>query len=421
MKGYALLIGVNEVDTSYYGTDLPIEGVLPNIQRMKNVLISSGNFAETNIEILQGDMTNWSVDIIPKLDSLQSIPESEIPFVVLYFSCHGAKIRFENEKFTHKNFLCFRDKMILENEVREEIAKFPSYFNVFVIIDSCYSEGLDLDYCTEQFIGDPELFQNLYTAKKQELYPIISHYQNLKDIGTEMKYKALTCFIYSVEQDKPGLVGSSEGCPTLFTRYFENLWYKYILNPMNHVPLNYVDFNNLVLKKFMGISYSPVVKIYPSPTYTDNFFSTSVPLLFNEKAVRYNNPVNLVIDLKEGVTNPLSLVKVSWNSTHPDYMASEPSQVWDTIVHSQLEDWLLIKRKIESIDSALLVGVRYVGVIYVSITDTPNFPNDVEKFWSVEYPSSINNGLVIICDSDSQNKIVAHGRTKGRVSNIIGG
>ncbi|MDH4473208.1 MAG: caspase family protein [Fluviicola sp.] len=418
MTGYALLIGANELKKDHYASNMPLNEAVTNINSVEAFLVNTVGFQSTNIKKLSGATADWENTVLTELANLRNITitETEKPFVFIYISCHGAKIKFQNEEYTHKNFLCFYDRMALENELREQIELFKVDFKVHIMIDSCYSEGLDFDYLREQQIGDSQFFQGvLYT-----------HYQSYKNkidsfVKREPAYKADTCYIYSTRQEVKGLLGASLNKPTLFTKYYLNFWKNYIGQSIG-TRLNYMDFNNYILRQFMHIKYNPVVKIYPSPIKSDNFFYRTPPFIFSYPSVAINNPVSLTINLIETANDKL-VVKL--DNVQPSYLVEETPFIWDLKINVSDGYLNALKANLESIEWDVLKGIDYIGVINVSIQNhsiaIPPLQKTIESLNCLPLQTGDEgNVLIVFCDTENNYRIVGHKRSRGKVTNSIG-
>lgn len=420
MEGHALLIGVNQLKKDHYINDLPFDDSLTNISKVGDFLLSTGSFQQSNITKLSGVNSDWDSTTTTELTRLKNLSTAggEIPFVFIYISCHGAKFQFNDKDYTHKNFLCFYDRMVLENELRQKIEEFKVDFKIHVMIDSCYSEGLDIDYVIEQQIGESTFFRNVFEIHRHVYQQKIDYYPTKVP-----SYKADTCFMYSVKQDTKGLRGTSLGKPTLFTKYYLDIWKNYI-GLQNGIYLNYSDFNNQLLRQFVDDTYSPVVKIYPSPIKSDNFFYRTTPFLFTTPSVALNNPIQLSIKLIETPSAPLI---VELEANFPTYIADNTCTIYDLTRNDSSNSSLqFLKTKLEALEWEILKEIEFIAIVRVSLNPLAPVVHPFQKAieslrCETSTPRDRSNVLVVLIDPENGEKIIGYRRTKGKVSNTIGG
>lgn len=413
MRGYALLLGINNIQSEYYGNSYNLPESVDNIDAMESFLCNDVGFNQGDIKKLTSTDNSWQ-NVQTKIGELTQIPQSESPFIIIYLSCHGTKIKYSNTSFTEKNFLCFYDRMVLENEFRQLIASFPSYFKVNVIIDSCYSEGLDAEYMEDQEIESGN-FTAVYNRHQNSLYAIVQNYQ----AQPAVPYQADTCFFYSVEQNVPAYFSDKQHAPTLFTRYLINLWNNYI-KPNEGIKFNYPDFINDLMKNFTRSPFNPVVRIYPSPVSANNFFVSTITYQFIGTPLSINSREYLVVDITEPINNTLT---ININGLHPNYEYKN-HVVWHKKIDGYSDEWQLLSNKIRAIKPYLLDDIEYIVTVFVdlNVTTTPIFTKEITQLRTVNSTIISEGGkaIVVICDVQNNNKIVGHKRTKGKVSNKLG-
>ena len=131
IKGYALLIGMNDVNDAYYGTGKDYHNALNDIKGFQRILNRTNSY--TNIEVKDSLDTRWC-DIVSSVQNLQNITRRNPygSYVFILFSGHGF---LENDE----QFLCLRDRMVHKNEIRKLLEGFNERTKVYMVINSCHS------------------------------------------------------------------------------------------------------------------------------------------------------------------------------------------------------------------------------------------------------------------------------------------
>lgn len=142
--GYAIIIGVTNVDSVHYGNDKDYCGAKTNANYIYSIisgLNDSGKmlFPKRNIFKLKDlKETNWKniSKLLKKIKDEMRIL-SKPSYLFIYFSGHGASIDvgMENEA----QFLCFSDRMVLQQELEKELSYFTKQTKIYVVIDACES------------------------------------------------------------------------------------------------------------------------------------------------------------------------------------------------------------------------------------------------------------------------------------------
>lgn len=417
MNGYALLIGVNRVEKKHYGFDhtINIEANLKAVEFMLDQCNSvTGENLYPNRERLQTDVT-WA-KVTTALKEYQKLTNG---FLVIYLLCHGTRIDLIDDIDTtldnRKNFFCFSDQMVFENEWKAELSKFKKGFNVLGIIETCYSEGIKRIKGVKPF---PQVYREKYA---EGFYQHLA--ENFPNNYISNFDKADICMFFSSSKDTTSKPPPIDGEPTRFLGDFMSDWSDY------RTGFNYIQFTSEIVNK-MGI---PIIQIYPSENKKTIFHQT-VPLQFDQLA---NNPQNIqkmekaqaLLELKTFETKE-KIVKIS--ATHPNNYFYSDSYTWSYPRDINDPNLLHIVNQLLIVDRNILNDISVIGVVYVNshgkIGNPLPLPENsvgagdniaIYGMTSID-PDEEENGLVILCAIDEAHEVIIHKRTQGRVTNELG-
>lgn len=141
----ALLIGIN-----YIGSNIELKGCINDVNKMKDLLISSYNYSENNIKCLTDYTTDKPIKdtIINEFENLiyNSKPDDILCF---YYSGHGARIKDTNndEKSGFDDALYTLDtQFILDDDILTILSKLQGA-HISLFFDCCHSGTMcDLEY-----------------------------------------------------------------------------------------------------------------------------------------------------------------------------------------------------------------------------------------------------------------------------------
>jgi|GEM_PF-3116198 len=400
MKGYALLVGMNKVDQEHYDND---KALCSSLQDTINVLASIDKKSYEYINTLNDTDTNWS-NVKKELAKIADLTEAnqQESYVFLYFSGHGASIKvdgFEEEK----QFICFYDRLILENQIQEQLSFFNRRCKVFVVVDTCYSEGLALPVVIEV----PYLkgrSKSLPAKTSEEVYrKYKKDYQKDVVFYSDKKFKSESeiCYLFACGKTEVTLSGQSCKESSEFTTEFLSAW-KFAPHKKFY---NYFSF----FKHLRESPKSQVKMLFPSKNKS-SFFMTTYPLTSNINIM--NSPIILEEDHPSG-----EFVDFSLDSTVQEH--SMLHSITFTIdandkIHSELV------ARVEKFDSALMDNVKCMSLIFITKvvgTGSTNLPEPIRGLKKLD--SSTSHGVVLTVDKDL-NLLHKPKRTKGKVTNVMG-
>jgi hypothetical protein len=142
MEGHALLIGVNEGASHYYGDTLVLNCVDADLKAMVSLL---GKVPEigNRIQILTGKNAAWSLvkyEIEEKYSKLAENNQNDI-YLVIYYTGHGVSIKKDGESY-FEEFYSFYDEAISEYKIRSLLLSFSNKYKIFIVVDTCHGGGL---------------------------------------------------------------------------------------------------------------------------------------------------------------------------------------------------------------------------------------------------------------------------------------
>ena len=185
MKGYALLIGVDEVSTSNYGDPFKMDCIKNNITELEK-LLKRENLFKDRITPLRGANCTWE-NVQKQLENFSNLSVTEEGYLLIYYSGHGISYPFSEPLQEKKSeFFFFYDRMVYETEIRESLSSINSKIKVFLIADSCHSGGLNtllskaimpIKLMTYNFeISQETKFEAAYSLKENLYNNLISSY-----------------------------------------------------------------------------------------------------------------------------------------------------------------------------------------------------------------------------------------------------
>lgn len=449
MKGYALLIGTTKVDTEHYTGQMSLPYTQTDVTLIKGIIDATGLYAEEDVEVLTEEKAS-TVNFLNRLEIFAEKSKHEEGFLVVFFSGHGASFPYTKKK--NKEFICFYDRMLLENEMRKYLCEIQSGLKVFFILNSCFSSGMsELALFLQEksilrnildFEGIPQNISALKTmggkldnfgdrlssqAKNHFLGQIQEHqehegiiestyeshdfYKDLIETYKEdyLDYQTEICFLNSCKKTQRTEIGSLLSDPSFFPQKVELLWNKY-----KKYAINYIDFANY-LKEEMRPDITPSIKIYPEGKENETIFARNQPFFFEQSSKLTLKPkatMETTIDLTENHDETPVGIKVTngYYRVIDSGTYSLLTQQNDTYVHYL----------VGILGADLEADVEYIGVVEVRSDAThSDFTDVIGKMVSSRTTGS-SNGLIILHDSSSATKIKGKKRTAGRVTNVMG-
>ncbi|NOG58544.1 MAG: hypothetical protein HND54_12465 [Bacteroidetes bacterium] len=173
MKGYAILVGVDEVNPKHYGVSMITPSAKNSAEKIHRHLLDFSTIPDNRIDVYVGkEAVFHDIDIRMKhYARLSNLPNSEPIFLFLYFAGHSFSMDGkEKGEFTFFNLY---DQMLFENEFKNWLKDFHIDSKLFCVIDSCYAGGYGSD---KKLIMDNDfgLIDNGENAYEQ----LIKYYNN---------------------------------------------------------------------------------------------------------------------------------------------------------------------------------------------------------------------------------------------------
>jgi hypothetical protein len=165
--GYALAIGLNEVDPAHYaGWSGPLTGCEPDAEDMREIAAQQGFQVET---LVTAQATRRAV--LSKLEDLaQRVKNGDL--LVVSYSGHGGQIPDQNgdEADGLDETWCLYDGELLDDELHGAWAKFQAGVRILVFSDSCHS-GTVLKMKKEDWDNPPQLEKSTADWKLIRILP----------------------------------------------------------------------------------------------------------------------------------------------------------------------------------------------------------------------------------------------------------
>jgi hypothetical protein len=488
MKGYALLVGVNTFDTTHYTGDRYFADAFDDITIISSILNDVGIFHPNNTQVLidlehkpddgarqfKSEALTSNPILKPTADNFLKIIDeqyiqqdmSEGGFLVIFFSGHGASVEVtitkDNEdKQEKRQFLCFQDRMLVENEMRERLTKIPKNFKVFFVVNACYSGGLSQEkfnqinwknmlnaqltesqtlFDTEDEVMPFELQDphNLLSPNKSLLvnryiFDLIVRGEVIKTTlekhdnyidkihrfsESYMHYDTEFCYLFSCNKDQTTQIGWLDE-PSYFPKLLKKTWDDFKSN-----SITYREFEEKL--KARALSHiQPQLDLYPDDGMT--IFDTAYPFHYQKKTALGDNysifktQTMATLELKPFPNANPTYVEIDVVSGHHFFINLGLSTTYKlgTNTSSRLKDILALLKDDE------LADIKYLGVIDVTDVMSPSgqFPVKIPKMEIVDWPADDDtedgNGLIILYDSENK-ALKGKKRTNGKVSNDVG-
>ncbi len=417
MNGYALLIGVDVVDHNHYGIDKDLCSSRIDTEKMNELLESLPDF-EGNIHKFIDIDASWDL-LLPTFYDLQfkANNDPEGAFVLLYFSGHGASLEVEhNGKKEKKQFLCFHDHLVSEDQVLRRIGAFNKNCSVFVILDSCCSGGIPINtieqYVLKQLPTEIPLKKNQRRKKTisssfPEIYKRFqSRYEGVLNSYRDYTFstEADVFFLLACAENQSTYTGRNCSEPSVFTNNFvEDL--RFIIQ--NHSKHNYFTFADYLKKNSHKTTKKSAYLNKP-----DNIFRSTLPLKINSNTINMTPIIlseilgrHVAFDLDNTVPSYEVLFSTTWI-----YSANNPN-------HQQ---WA---QQLNAIDPDLMgEDTMYLSFVFVNKKTPRNTPILINDLFCVD-PTRTDAGFGVVIVVDTNMEIINSikpKRTTGKVSNKQG-
>jgi len=270
MKGYAVLIGVEETNIKHFGDKNHAPNASTSVEAIYNYLKE-----HSTISVSEQDKFIKSQailkDIELRLETLAEISHNEPIYLFLYLVGHGMNQKLNSEDiFT---FFKLYDQMLFENELKNLLKKFHWNSKIFCVIDSCNAGGM----FDERFIAPDYTFgikKNNFTSLSYD--KIINLYNRKLNIELDYKRNCSTFIITSVGQTE---WANMDGLNGMF--HFSYFFLKFLEKSKNYCEL----FDHLK-EKFEIQVRTPLGDYQMPQKFTLNsdttYFKTNKPLIIKQ-------------------------------------------------------------------------------------------------------------------------------------------
>jgi metacaspase-1 len=152
VESLALLVGIN-----YIGTSSRLHGCINDVENMRIVLVNKLKFKPSSITMITDNTrvlpTKSAIRTAIQSMAAKCHENSNITNVWFHYSGHGSYVRDRNsdESDRRDETLCPIDYltagMYIDDELREDLALFPTHVRVTCVLDCCHSgTGADLKF-----------------------------------------------------------------------------------------------------------------------------------------------------------------------------------------------------------------------------------------------------------------------------------
>lgn len=399
MKGHALIVSVPKVKKAHYGVDHYLPGAKEDLEEMCSLLEQTGLY-KGDIKALKGPEATWK-NLQGHLKDLRESFTQEDAFLLLYISSHGAFLEYENYRC---ELLCLYDQIIMEQQLQEQLSQFKNNFRVAVIVDSCYSGGLaglklrNEDLSKIKALKDYELIDAINDNEAFYLQLVDSYAGQVFNFQTEV------CFLFACEAHQTAIIGA-EGRPSLFTAQLLDTWASGKFNG------NYHSFSHSI-KRELPSAHSP--RIIVNNPHKPSHYQNYTPFLYNTPATgpKADEERYWIIDTTEVKGKHVEVV-----------LEAQPEEEFSLVIEKTYD--------LENEPIQLIPVIEYLNNIgyedrFVNVVELKkdNSGSKIITFTcdrlKSEEPNEQSNGIVLVYNH-TNNSVEGHERTKGKVSNNIGG
>jgi len=309
MDGYSLHVGVGQVDEEHYGEGYNLNSAENDARDFYNLVTKAKVFEQKHLLLGSENGENKATaknffDRLNQIIEATKKDEANGAYVLLTFSCHGAKFVEKEKSYQVNEFLCFHDRMVLEHEIKAELLRLPKWVKCFIVLDACFGEGLagfslktrqgafgHKAFATESIRDKTITSENIKVIPVDKVAKVIkekpirtlknrlgSYGQLIAETPKVLNFRELqceVCFLAACGENDVTFDGGSS-TNSYFSSYLFTTW-----NNDAFVG-NYNDMFKDLIAKYFDSKLQPV--IYGS---TKQYFLFHRPFLFNQKSINH--------------------------------------------------------------------------------------------------------------------------------------
>lgn len=437
MEGYALLIGVNEVDPCFYTENLKLNCVDADLREMTRLLNQVPEI-KGRIKPFTSKNAKWT-DIKKEIETYYSkLAESndEDVYLVIYYTGHGKSWKNPDTNISEE-FYSFYDEPVSEFKIRSLLLEFSSRYKIFIIADTCHGGGLSEweesdtpDYPANTNHGHPKniktkiiptsIFEKIihkisfsddkspkHSFGHQETYSISSNNISRKPFlpNAEIAIFAACGKHQLTEQN----MGPNE--PSKFTSLITKKW-----KPSK-------SRNSFCLRNIVNSERPPYVKSQLNIFTNSNFFMTKKAFSSTDDA----QCTCVRVGFLEEITGDLVKIYQPEEEEFEDYKHSHGSFTIDLTKEPERNSGRArdVIGLIKNNDNTYVTYEDKIEVLSVVFINDDNrgtpFDTVIYDMRSVDPCSTTKNGYVVLITTYGTWKFKKGQRTQGKVSNAIGG
>lgn len=159
-RGLSIHIGLNNIDTDYYGTGNELAGCINDARDMQTLAVARG--FQTTLMTDEGATSEAVISAIS--GAANTLKAGDI--LLLTYSGHGSQVPDKNgdEPDGQDETWCLYDRMLIDDELNALWSQFASGVRIFVLSDSCHSGTVLRAMQTRELMNVPSFngeFRNL--------------------------------------------------------------------------------------------------------------------------------------------------------------------------------------------------------------------------------------------------------------------
>ena len=138
---YGVIVGLNEYDTSYVGSDNWLSGCVPDANHVYSNAIQRGEWTAPNVTRLLNSAGSHAA-IRQAISNYAATAVAGDAFLYYHSSHGGNNASDDYTNYTKSVYLCTYDADYPDTELAADLARFASGVKVVVMVDACFSGGL---------------------------------------------------------------------------------------------------------------------------------------------------------------------------------------------------------------------------------------------------------------------------------------